>query len=245
VPGEGQRRITAGTRKARDGDLAVSDDPVHGGEAQRWGGWHWSKPRHGEHFRRCSYCGSIHPEDLAAQPADDCIICGRRGGLSHDYPDYPGPGSVSGDKRADHPYQGGWHAEWADRKYGWPHKFYVDIPNRSPADLFIAGAQSGGHTRPDWKPPAPVAGEDGVGWVAFGDLTRSQRKIVVRDGWGASKDDRSDFYLFGTRTSHHAKFYTAHLADPALSADAKAAIERRSGLRFTFEDGRVGWESAA
>lgn len=42
-------------------------DPVHGTEADRWGGWHWRDPSRGQHFRTCSYCGSIHPEDLAAE----------------------------------------------------------------------------------------------------------------------------------------------------------------------------------
>lgn len=42
-------------------------DPVHGTEADRWGGWHWRDPSRGEHFRTCSYCGSINPEDLAAE----------------------------------------------------------------------------------------------------------------------------------------------------------------------------------
>ena len=40
---------------------------VHGSEAQQWGGWDWREPHRGEHWRTCSYCGSIHPEDLAAE----------------------------------------------------------------------------------------------------------------------------------------------------------------------------------
>ena len=175
MPGEGFKGLAAGADHA-GAEPVSAPDPVHGTDAERWGGWHWSKPRHGEHFRRCSYCGSVHPEDLAAEPA--------------------------------------WHAEWADRKYGWPHKFYADIPNRSASALFVVGAQSGGTGRPDWKAPSPMAGKDGLGWVAFEKLTRAQRKIAERDGWGVTRDDHSDYYDFGTRASHFGKFYTVHLADP-------------------------------
>ena len=212
---------------------------VHGADAARWGGWSWSDPCRGEHFRRCSFCGSIHPEDLAAEPAGDCAICGKRGGLSHDYPDYPAPGSVSEDKRAGHPYQGGWHAEWADRKYGWPHKFYVDIPNRNPGELFVIGSQSGGPP----GTPAPASGPT-MTWVAVADLSRSQRKIIKRDGWDSGRK-LEGYYGFGTRSSHFGKFYTVHLADPAVSDEVRDAIQSRSGLRFRFEGGRVAWEHYA
>jgi hypothetical protein len=178
-------------------------DPVHGSgwnSAARWGGWHWAAPRGAEHFRRCSFCGSIHPADLAAEPT--------------------------------------WRAEWADQKYGWPHKFYVDIPNRDPSALFVTSAQSGGPA----DRPAPVSDEY-TQWVAWKDLSRAQRKIVKRDGWRADKDDHSDYYGFGTRSSHFAKFYTIHLADPAIGDEAKDAIQHRSRLRFRFDEhGNVGWE---
>jgi hypothetical protein len=49
-----------------------------------------------------------------------------------------------------------------------------------------------------------------------------------------------------TKPTLHAKFYTIHLADPAISGEAKDAIQRASGLKFTFtDDGRVGWERYA
>lgn len=198
------------TSDRNDGTYDPAADPVHGSgwnSAARWGGWHWSEPRHGEHFRRCSFCGSIDPDDLAAEPT--------------------------------------WRADWADRKYGWPHKFYVDVPNRDPAALFVVGAQSGGQGRPGYRPPEPLAGEDGIGWVAFADLTRAQRKIAGRDGWRVTKDDHSDFYEFGTRSSHYGKFYTIHLADPQVTQEAKDIIGRVSGLRFRFEDGRMSWEAWA
>jgi hypothetical protein len=175
-------------------------DPVHLGQAERWGGWSWDRPASGEHFRRCSYCGSIRPEDLAAEPA--------------------------------------WKAEWADRKYNFPHKFYIDIPNRSPATLFVIGSHRGCR----WPAPAPGARPGGAGWVAFERLTRQQRALARRDGWSVTRDDHSDYYQFGTRAAHYAKFYTMHLADPDVSETARETIQRVSGLCFEFAgDGSVRW----
>ena len=151
----------------------------------------------GEHFRRCSWCGSVHPEDLVAEPS--------------------------------------WHAEWADRKYGWPHKFYVKIPNRDPDRIYCIGSASGPNA--DREP----------GFIAQEDLTVSQREIVKQDGMGGRLDDerlQPAAYLFGTKATHFGKFYTVHLADPELPAEARARIEQISGLAFTFtDDGRVGWRS--
>lgn len=169
----------------------ASVDPVHHGEAARWGGWYWAEPRHHEHFRRCSYCGGIHPDDLAAEPL--------------------------------------WRAEWADAKYGWPHKFYVDIPNRSPGQLFYIGSVS--HWDEKYR---------AQGYIPTGELTDGQRAVLRETGAGDVDPGRG--WLLGTRTSHFGKFYTAHLADPAISDETKNAVQRRSGLRLTFIDGRVRWE---
>lgn len=165
-------------------------EPVHGGEADRWGGWAWREPHRGEHYRTCSYCGCIHPEDLAAED--------------------------------------GWRAEWADRKYGWPHKFYVSLPSRNPDQLFVTGASTG-NDRPTY------AGH----WMRPNDIPAD----VITDGWR----DLSETYpwvCIGTRPTHHAKFYTVHLADPRIDPDALGTIQRISGLRFHFQDGRVSWEPA-
>lgn len=163
-------------------------DPVHP-DAGRWGGWSWAGPRHGEHFHRCNYCGSIHPADLAAEPT--------------------------------------WRAEWADRKYGWPHKFYVDVANRDPDALFVIGSTNGNST----------AGYRD--WTAWDDLTPEQLAAAVRDGYDSKR--RPKHLLIGTRAAHHGKFYTVHLADPTIDDDDKAAIGRGCGLRFEFADGRVSW----
>jgi hypothetical protein len=230
-------------------------DPVHGSgwnSAARWGGWSWSEPARGEHFRRCSFCGSVHPEDLAAETpgTGTCTVCGQQGweacfrgqehaGIKAAVRD--GKLDVSAEERdrvlamADqHSYDpGGWHASWADQKYGWPHKFYVDIPNRDAGALYVIGNQYG--------PPREPESGGGLEWVAWGDLSRAQRKIAKRDGY--DRDEHPNYVGFGTRPSHHAKFYTIHLADPAISQDVKDAIQAVSGLRFTFtDDGRVGWQ---
>ena len=109
----------------------AEDQQLHP-EAERWGGWKWEEPRHGEHFRRCSYCGCVHPVDLVAEAE--------------------------------------WRAEWADFKYGWPHKFYVDIANRDPERLYVVGSTS------------RFAESDRVrGYVPVEELTDEQKAIIERD----------------------------------------------------------------
>lgn len=176
-------------------------DPVHSLDPNapfRYGtSWSWREPDYGEHFRRCSYCGSIHPDDLAVEST--------------------------------------WRAEWADQKYGWPHKFYVDIPNHDPDAPFIVSIQSRRDlTKPGWE------GSNSQ-WVAWEDLTEEQHIIVRRDGFRDAEDDQSSLYMFGTRPNHYGKFCTDHLADPTIDPKSKETIERISGISFTFENGRVRW----
>jgi hypothetical protein len=152
--------------------------------------WSWREPAYGEHFRRCSWCGSMNPEDLAVEPTT---------------------------------------VKWADRKYGWPHKFYVDIPNRDPDRLYCVGSAHGPGA--DTEP----------GYIPYADLTVTQREAVKLTG---SRLDRRAGYMFGTKNAHHAKFYTAHLADATIPAKTRDRIERMCGLRFEFtDDGKVGWRS--
>lgn len=174
----------------------TEDQTVHpeaGAPPFRCGPWEWREPSHGEHFRTCSFCGSINPDDLAAEAE--------------------------------------WQAGWADRKYGWPHKFYVDVPNRDSDALFVISSTS----RMDDD-------DRRRGYVPTGELTAAQRAVVDRDAW--TVDDEAGF-RFGTRVAHHAKFYTIHLKDAAVGDATRAAIEARSGLAFTFPgDGRVSWRPA-
>ena len=167
-------------------------DPVHGGQAERWGGWSWRDPARGEHFRRCSYCGSIHPDDLAAES--------------------------------------GVPANWADMKWGWPHKIYAHIPNREPGRLFVVSTAN----------HSPRDGE----WITVADAGPVVQEVLERDGYGKGSKYRPLFVQLGTREHHVGKFYTVHLADPEISAVTKTMIERLMGLRFTFTGGVVTWERA-
>lgn len=167
-------------------------DPVHPEVSDpvfRVDSWEWREPSHGEHFRTCSFCGCINPDDLAAEPT--------------------------------------WHANWADRKYGWPHKFYVNIPNRNPDGLFaLSASDSYKRTTSDLE------------WYHVDEMPDELREIVQRDRW------RGDYryFGFGKRPLHHAKFYSIHHNDPAISNETKWKIFAVSGMRFRFEDtdnGRV------
>lgn len=176
---------------------ATTPTPVHAGEAERFGGWHWREPTRGEHFRRCSYCGSMHPDDL---------VTTARG-----------------------------RVDWADRKYGWPHKFYVHVPNQNPDRLFVVGSSSGGNQSRN-EPPYP-------GWVHVDNLTPEQEEILVREGYEPGSRYRPTGWVgFGTRAEHFGKVYTVHLADPAISDETKAQAAALCGLRFEFlDDGRISW----
>lgn len=178
----------------------MTDQRVHP-DAARWGGWLWREPSRGEHFRRCSFCGSISPEDLVAEPA--------------------------------------WRAEWADQKYGWPHKFYVDIPNRQPDQLFVVSV-----TWSDQPPKPLIKGQE---WIPVGELSAEQLVVAQRDrNLEPTSDGRMPTYLsFSTRPAHHAKFYSIHLRDAELAGSVKETIERISGAEFDFlDDGRVAWRRA-
>jgi hypothetical protein len=219
---------------------ASSPDPVHHLSPDspfRYGtSWDWRKPRRGDPFRTCSYCGSVHPEDLAAIPASDvCAVCGVKGWYAHfeQFRCHMTPGLECEHEPRCHPFApAGWYASWADRKYGWPHKFYVEglRPTR-PGMVFCLGHSS--HEQPSW------GNQDH--WVAAAELTRSQ-KSIIRSGGMHSGGKFEGYYLFEPRATVHGKFYTAHLADPAVSDEAREKIAQACGLRFRFlEDGRVGW----
>jgi len=227
-------------------------DPVHGSgwnSAARWGGWVWREPRYGDFFRTCSFCGCIHPEDLAAETAGDgnCRVCGKHGwsacfeGQSHagiKEAVQAGKLDIGDEERTrvlamadEHQYDpGGWYASWADQKYGWPHKLYVEgLEPRDPSLLHVLSTTN--------RDPG-----DGR-YVAAAALTPEQREIIRADGMLRDGEEPDGWYLFEPRSTLHAKFYTAHLADPRISQDVKDSIQRVSGLRFTFtDDGRVTWQ---
>lgn len=61
--------------------------------------------KHGTPWRTCNYCGSIHPGDLMERPEPPMMRSVELGmGPPIDVP----------------------NVSWADWKYGWPHKLYLD-----------------------------------------------------------------------------------------------------------------------
>lgn len=167
---------------------------IHAGQPYGGDKWTWDKPRKPAHFRTCSYCGCIHPEDLVAEP--------------------------------------NWTAEWADRKYGWPHKFYVSIPDRNGELDWLGGSTS------------EMSDEElaRYGWKRVKDLTSKEREVLERENL------MGDYKVvgIGTRDTHHAKFYTEHLHDPNLAPGVVDAIHQTSGLIFEWlPDGRVAWRPAS
>lgn len=69
------------------------NDPVHPGEADRFGGWTW-ETRAGDHHRSCSFCGSIHPHDVPVPSPDGTPLhwADWKYGWPHKaYGEYPNP----------------------------------------------------------------------------------------------------------------------------------------------------------
>jgi hypothetical protein len=168
-------------------------------------------------LRSCSYCGSMHPADLAA-----ALRAGAR-------------------------------ADWADWKYGWPHKLYVDdVPNPHVGQL--ESRMSTSHAVPVC-PRSGAACEHGeqsfrtakcecmkAGSPTEAIADRGERMIRIQDGF--RREDGAPEYRWTQAGKPAAattwgNFYTEHLQD-AEPQDRKV-IERAMGLNFTFEGGRVAW----
>lgn len=111
----------------------------------------------------------------------------------------------------------------ADRKYGWPHKFYVDgVPNPHAGMLESRVSQS--------HPPQQEI--DAGKWVQIPDgFDRQTGEPVFR--WAKAGEPAA--------ATTSGKFYTEHLQD-ADEAD-REVIERAMGLNFSFEyGGGVSWK---
>lgn len=152
----------------------------------------WGGMRTAREWWTCGYCGSMHPQELAA-----AIRLGA---------------TVS----------------WADWKYGWPHKVYVDkAPNRYVGHGEIrSGVTFCG--RPD------QAEIDAGKWERYQsgfDSNTGQPAYSYRTPLPAP-----------TPASEHAwgKFYTLHLQE--ASAEDRAAIESAMRLQFHFDGDSVRWE---
>lgn len=219
-------------------------DVVHAGGAE------WREPRDGEHFRTCSYCGCIHPEDLAAEigPQGACSVCGQTGweacfrgqkppwfsqlpAAEIEKMRFEAANEIAAMEARNEPHSydpGAAYASWADRKYGYPHKFYVEnLRSREPERLYVITASSASEP--------PQGGN--YQWFRYEDLPAG----AVTAGW---RPGDGKWFGLGTRETHHAKFYTDHLADPSVPDEAREKIHQACGLRFYFtDDGRMSWHA--
>jgi hypothetical protein len=165
--------------------------------------WSWRPARGGDRdspydypFRTCSYCGSMHPEDLLNAVRAGATLGG------------------------------------ADWKYGWPHKFYVELPN--PA----AGQLRGGTS-------TTVGGKCVVG--------RTLDEVKAEHPQYADWEWRFEENLYGNGPGYrvvkfspapaqtHAKFYNEHLKDlePATFAVVAELLKDKAGIRFELDAGRL------
>lgn len=113
--------------------------------------------------------------------------------------------------------------EWADRKYGWPHKAYFDgIPN--PHAGLLESTMS--RTNP------PQEEIDAGKWIEIPTGRFDERTGKPTTQWAAP----------GTPASHvtYGKFYSEHLQD--ASPEDRSTIEQHLGLHFEFlPDGNIRW----
>jgi hypothetical protein len=130
-----------------------------------------------------------------------------------------------------------------DWKYGWPHKFYVDVVNPDPDRLWLVSTRSGGPCRecraaiwacrpyttggpelpplPEWPPAKPDCD-----WC---------------DGSGFNPHHVSE-NAFGTYPRLHGKFYNVHLLELEQAAlDALTPLVlAQTGIRFSLDaNGRL------
>jgi len=111
----------------------------------------------------------------------------------------------------------GARGHWADRKYGWPHKFYVKgIPNPHAGQPEVRSSGFLGDVTPEER------AQRGGTWTA-----RST------GGWCWAEDPRP------APETTHGKFYSVHLLD--ATPEQRKIIERAMGLNFDFEGERVAW----
>lgn len=107
----------------------------------------------------------------------------------------------------------------ADWKYGWPHKFYVDVPNQIAGKVTEMGSSSG----PDIGPDTPGAVQSSHGYWKLPTLSPAPATC-------------------------HAKFYNTHLQDVSDEVFAELAplLLARTGIEFTRDPEKgVGWRAPA
>lgn len=132
----------------------------------------------------------------------------------------------------------GARVSWADWKYGWPHKAYVEgVPNphagmRCSTTSTGYGSKKGEQDARTKEHIAAVGGE----WVQLrSSMDREKKDEFASYPWHKVEAERA---------TTHGKFYTVHLQD--ASPEDRALIEAHLGLSFAFEEGgRVSWRPAA
>lgn len=130
-------------------------------------------------------------------------------------------GSLSPDSAAA-ALRAGANAHWADWKYGWPHKAYLDgVPDARAGQPWICG----------WS------NRETAGWQPF---TEAEHGELARAGGITSCREGETWVQVRPReATTTCKFYTEHLKD--ATPQDRETIERALGLRFTFEGGRISW----
>lgn len=134
-------------------------------------------------FRHCSYCGSLHPEDL--------ITALKAGATMHG----------------------------SDWKYGWPHKFYVTVPNTIAGKVVGMGGSSGGSIGPDT--PGAVW-ESTCAHADCGERTRAHGYWTVP-------------FMEPAPATCQSKFYNTHLDDVEgeVFAELAALLKQHTGIEWT------------
>jgi hypothetical protein len=128
--------ITIHDSEPRYADLPIEWRPADGDHHYRGKGYHpvgqtfttWDPcwvcgknkddGAHGSAWRTCSYCGSIHPADLLDLTAGEEFAWQRQTTGQDGQPQ----------ERST--------VEWADWKYGYPHKLYIDLPKSDRAKFY-------------------------------------------------------------------------------------------------------------
>ena len=144
----------------------------------------------------------------------------------------------------------------ADRKYGWPHKFYVrDVPN--PHAGLLESRMGSSHAVPICPTTGnPCAsGEQSFGWPVCECMRERPESVTLgRKGDsemtalpnGFSSTTGRQTFTWAERgkpadVTTWGKFYTVHLKD--ATPDDRTTIEAAMGLKFEFLDGgRVSWQ---
>lgn len=147
-------------------------------------------------FRHCSYCGSLHPEDLITAIEAGAVLGG------------------------------------ADWKYGWPHKFYVTVPNK------IAGkvVEMGGTSGPNINGDTP-----GAVWKSTCGHSDCTERSSGHGYWKLPSMEPAP-------ATCHVKFYNEHLSDcgPELLARLASLLKQHTGIEFRMDHERgLGYSAPA